>query len=63
MTQPIDNNTNTNTNTIYTLNNHTWIHDLIDINPDLSVQIYYCMHCFTTFDQNTTLNICHYSTT
>lgn len=30
---------------------HTIVDDLIDIDPDRSIIIYYCKHCFDTFDR------------
>jgi hypothetical protein len=30
---------------------HNIISDLIDIDPDRSITIYYCEHCFETFER------------
>jgi len=30
---------------------HKVVQDLIDIDPDRSVTIFYCEHCFKTFDK------------
>ena len=49
---PINHITSLIQETIYDTCNHEWIHDDIDLSPEISQHIIYCEHCLMNYQEN-----------